>query len=1166
MPDHRDIKNDVDFAKIAQQAVSMAHRWAKKSAEFPENRSEKLLSKVLAGAGGLDFTVQFVDGVIRPEDSETSARNLQKIGGMKSDFLPTWLQVPAKAGGAIAPLSPTLITNTAFQVFRRLVGNLVLDTTPKKLGPAVKKLRADGSRLNLNLLGEAVLGNKEATYRLNAVQDLLEHDFVDYVSIKVSSVLGAHNPWAYDQAVAEAVEALVPLYETARKSGKFVNLDMEEYHDLHMTIAVFQKLLERPEFKNLKAGIVLQAYLPDALDAMIGLQEWAAKRVAEGGAPIKVRLVKGANLPMERVDAAMHGWALAVQPSKAASDANYIRVLEYALRPEHIKNVELGIAGQNLFTLGFGLALAKARGITDGYDVEMLKGMAMNQARAIREDVGQILYYVPVVDPANYDVAISYLVRRLEESAAPENFMSGVFQLAKDRSVFSRERKRFATAVVGAFPEAQLQEQLGPINEADLPELHFGPNRQQNRLKDAAPLLEKFANIPDSDPSLPANIEWARQIFAKIPTSNLGTELADASRVFTAEEITEIHARAAAAQPAWGQLSGTARAEILRRAGQLLNERRAEFIEVAASECGKILGEADIEVSEAIDFCNYYADLCEELENTPGVTFTPETVTAAIPPWNFPIAIPTGSVVAPLATGSAVLFKPAEQARRCGAVIAQALWDAGVPREVLNLIDIHPDEMAEVGKALVTSSDQVILTGSIDTATMFRSWQPDLKIAAETSGKNAIVVTSQADIDLAAKDIVNSAFGHAGQKCSAASLLILVGAIGKSKRLLNQVVDAAESLVVDWPHNPKTEMGPVIEPAAGKLLRGLTELEPGQRWLLQPRQLDDTGRLWSPGIRDNVKPGDDAHRTEYFGPVLSIIRCETLDEAIEIQNAVDFGLTAGIHTLSGAEIAYWLERVQAGNVYINRGITGAIVRRQPFGGWKLSQVGTGSKAGGPNHLIGLSKVAPNPATRVPVLLDKPLTGIFAQAETLISRVPAADKETYQQALFSAAQAWETEYGFARDVSQLGVEKNIFRYRPTEVLVRLADPENWWQAAPMIAGALTGGTKITVSVADDLRDTVARILRDMGAEVRTEDTATWLAALAANPKPPHKIRYFGTDPQAVAQAVNGSVDVAIYSDPATFNGRVDLRPFFLEQAVAATNHRFGDHTTILDGVL
>ena len=241
----------------------------------------------------------------------------------------------------------------------------------------------------------------------------------------------------------------------------------------------------------------------------------------------------------------------------------------------------------------------------------------------------------------------------------------------------------------------------------------------------------------------------------------------------------------------------------------------------------------------------------------------------------------------------------------------------------------------------------MILTGGYETAEMFRSWRHDLRLHAETSGKNTIIVTPSADFDLAASDVVKSAFGHAGQKCSAASIVILVGSAARSNRFLNQLVDSTTSLRVGYPQDAITQMGPIIEPANGKLLRALTTLGDGEKWLVEPRKLDDSGQLWSPGIRTNVQPGSEFHLTEYFGPVLGIMHAKTLAEAIDFQRAIDYGLTSGLHSLDPAELAQWLDGVEAGNLYVNRGITGAIVQRQPFGGWKRSSVGAGAKAGGP---------------------------------------------------------------------------------------------------------------------------------------------------------------------------------------------------------------------------
>src|SRR5690606_38412538 len=418
--------------------------------------------------------------------------------------------------------------------------------------------------------------------------------------------------------------------------------------------------------------------------------------------------------------------------------------------------------------------------------------------------------------------------------------------------------------------------------------------------------------------------------------------------------------------------------------------------------------------------------------------FEPVRVTVVTPPWNFPIAIPAGGVLAALAAGSGVILKPAPQARRCSAVVAEALWEAGISRDLLSLVDI---EEGELGQHLVAHDavDRVILTGAWETAALFRSWRPDLPLLAETSGKNAIVITASADLDLAVADLVKSAFGHAGQKCSAASLAILVGPVGRSKRFARQLGDAVRSLRVGWPTDPLADVGPVIERPHGKLAWALNELEGDEQWLIKPEPVDGdaTGRLWRPGIRVGVQQGSRFYREEFFGPVLGIMHASTLSQAIELQNAVEYGLTAGLHTQNPDDLAPWLARVQAGNLYVNRGITGAIVQRQPFGGWKRSSVGPGTKAGGPNHLIGLGTWRSQPRGRASSTLH--LRGLDARISGLIESAQSSlDFEAFEwlrQAALSDAVAWDREFGQVRDVSQLSVERNLFRYRPLPVGVR-----------------------------------------------------------------------------------------------------------------------------------
>lgn len=1204
---------------LAQQAVDLAQKWVHTSADFPADAAAQRLAGVLRDPNGLPFTIGFVDGVMRPESVTAAAARLHHVAPLVPEFLPWYLRGAVRVGGAVAPMLPTPVVPIARTALREMVGHLVVDARPHKLGPAIARIRESGARLNLNLLGEAVLGEDEARRRLEGIHELIRRPDVDYVSVKVSAIVSRISMWAFDEVVADVVERLLPLYLSAVEDGTFINLDMEEYRDLDLTIAVFTRILEDERLRRLEAGIVLQAYLPDAADALDELTAWAQTRVAAGGSRIKVRLVKGANLAMERVDAAVHGWPLATHASKLDADAMYLRCLDHALRPERSSAVRLGVAGHNLFDIAYAWLLAGERGVRDDIEIEMLLGMAQGQVAAVTNDVGHVLLYVPVVRPDEFDVAISYLVRRLEENASSENFLSAAFDLATDASLFERERDRFVASLARSTDPALPS---GPNRTQDRT-LALRPTRAQRITRDPAeddagltqavlgiadaagssagdttalgehddvlfggerfvetavyapresrrsPALGApgFSNTPDSDPALAVNRAWARGILARIEGSTAGAGTIEAARVDDAGTLDEIVARVGSAASAWGGLPAADRSAVLLAASRALESRRAELIEVAASETGKVLAEADVEVSEAVDFAAYYAATARELDRVSGAVFEPASVTVVTPPWNFPIAIPAGGVLAALAAGSGVVFKPAPQARRCAAVVAEALWDAGVPRDLLALVDI--DE-GDLGRRLIThpSVDRVILTGSWETAALFRSWRPELPLLAETSGKNAIIVMPSADLDLAAADLIKSAFGHAGQKCSAASLAILVGPVGRSKRFARQLVDATRSLRVGPPTDPRSEVGPVIEPPQGKLEWALTSLEDGERWLVEPRRLDfgegTAGRFWSPGVKVGVSPGSRTHLEEFFGPVLGVMHARTLDEAIELQNAVAYGLTAGLHTQDADDLESWLDRVQAGNLYVNRGITGAIVQRQPFGGWKRSSVGAGTKAGGPNYLIGLGSWRASSGAASSTLH---LRGLDSRITTIIeSAQPSLDYESFEwlrRGALSDAVAWDREFGQVRDVSGLEIERNLFRYRPVDVAVRACSDATWQAVLRVLVAGVRAGSTVTLSSPVGLPAGVRRALGDVGIAVSVETDGEWLQRIAVPERRPGRIRLVGSRGSvaevraAIAGATDGDPDVAVYADEVTTAGRVELLPFVHEQSITITAHRFGN---------
>ncbi|KNC18508.1 1-pyrroline-5-carboxylate dehydrogenase [Arthrobacter sp. RIT-PI-e] len=1132
-------------ATLPQDAITLVRRGPTEAARVPVDPSAQQLAGVLKDPDGLAVPVGFVDGVIRPEDLSGAARNLAAIAPKVPGFLPWYMRSAVRVGAAVAPVLPRVVIPIARRVLREMVGHLIIDATDAKLGRSIGRIRRDDVRLNVNLLGEAVLGDHGAARRRQGTVRLLEQPAVDYVSIKVPAPGAPPPAWAFDESVAHVAEKLTPLYRIAAGSTvpKFINLDMEEYKDLELTIAVFMAILDRPEFKGLEAGIVLQAYLPDSLAAMIRLQEWAARRRADGGAAIKVRVVKGANLPMEQVEASVHGWPLATWGTKQDADTHYKRVLNYALQPDRVENVRIGVAGHNLFDLAFAWLLAGERGVRHGIEFEMLLGMAQAQAEVVKRDVGSLLLYTPVVHPGEFDVAIAYLIRRLEEGASSDNFMSAVFELSENEGLFEREKNRF----------------LASLDALDT-SIPVSNRRQDRGVMAAAHIGSGFGNTPDTDPSLPANRAWGRQILSRVATSELGHDVVAATTLTRAEDLDRTIAGAVEAAAAWGSMTGAERAAVLHRAGDAIEARRAELMEVMASETGKTLDQADPEISEAVDFAHYYAERARDLDDVDGAVFAPVRLTVVTPPWNFPVAIPAGSTLAALAAGSSVIIKPASQARRCGSVMVEALWAAGVPRDVLNLVQV---EEGELGKQLISDPrvDRVILTGGYETAELFRSFRTDLPLLAETSGKNAVIVTPSADFDLAARDVAQSAFGHAGQKCSAASLVILVGSVSSSARFRHQLLDAVRSLTVGYPEDPTTQLGPVIEPAAGKLLDGLTTLGAGESWLVEPQQLDESGRLWSPGVRDGVQRGSAYHLTEYFGPILGIMTADTLEEAIALQNDIDYGLTSGIHSLDSKEIAAWLDGVQAGNLYVNRGITGAIVRRQPFGGWKKSAVGAGTKAGGPNYLVGLGSWS----SRESSAEDAPLPGVAP----LLGAARAAglaeeDLARLTRAAASDAAAWKAEFGQVKDASALAAERNLFRYLPLPVTVRLSEGAPVADLVRVLMAAKAAGAPVDLTTTQELPAALRTIVAAQAASVIVESEDAWLARAASSSI--GRVRLGGPNASALLEATGGRPDLAVYAGVVTESGRVELLPFLHEQAVSITAHRFGTPNHLTDGIL
>jgi len=529
--------------------------------------------------------------------------------------------------------------------------------------------------------------------------------------------------------------------------------------------------------------------------------------------------------------------------------------------------------------------------------------------------------------------------------------------------------------------------------------------------------------------------------------------------------------------------------------------QRGRTIAAMAFDAGKVVSEGDAEVSEAIDFARWYAAGTAALDRQ-DVSAAPMGTVVVAPPWNFPYAIPAGGVLAALAAGNAVILKPAPESVLTARILAEHLWAGGIPDDVLQFMPCPDDD---IGRHIIAHPDvdAVVLTGSLATARMFQSWRPDLTLCAETSGKNAIVVTAAADLDLAARDLVRSAFGHAGQKCSAASLAVVEASVYDAGGLTRRLADATASMFVGPAWDLRTVMGPLIHPPEGELLAALTSLEEGESWLVEPRPADRSGHLWRPGVKLGVQPGSRFHLGEVFGPVLGVMRADDLDHAIVLQNQVAFGLTGGIHTLDEAEVERWLARVEVGNAYVNRPITGAVVGRQPFGGWKASSVGPTAKAGGPSHLACL---------------------------VCWSDLPGIDRLASAQRTY--ADAW-AQLRCPVDRSGLQAESNTLVHRPLpRVVLRIHETTDPVDVELCRLAAGLAGVAIDV-LADDAA--VESCLQLLG---------------------PGLLRDLGPPSEPILRAAAAAgVDVDRRRPVAV--GAVELLRWGREQAVSQTRHRYGN---------
>ncbi len=865
------------------------------------------------------------------------------------------------------PLGAHVTAAVARRNVARMGRQFIAGTTPRAAVRRLEQLWRGGEASTVDLLGEKVVTDAEAdTYarRIAALLDelvrstrewperpRLEHDPwgpLDRVaiSVKATALSPLFGPLTAEEGIEQARRRLEPLLVTARESGAAVTLDAE--HDEVKDLA--HELLRRigadfPDGPQL--GCVVQAYRLDAEHDVRALVDWSRQAL---GRPLQIRLVKGAYWDSETIVARAAGWPSPVFTDKVATDASYERCTRVLL--DHAGTVRPAFGTHNLRSAAHAIAYARSLGLDDrAVEVQMLYGMAEPVHAALVDAGFRVRVYAPVGELVP---GMAYLVRRLLENTSNESFVRHHYtegESLDELLAAPAPRAAPATAPRRASDAAFVNE---PHAELRRP----GPRA---RIADAlAVFAPGFAAPVVVDGS-------ARSTDGEIVSVDPGKRSVVVCRSGSAgpADVEEAFAVATTAWPAWRDTPWAERAAVLRRAGALMRARRDELVALEVFEAGKPIPEADADVCEAVDFCEYYAH--EALRLGTGATllqvpgeanrygYQPRGVGVVIAPWNFPLAIPTGMVTAALVTGNAVLFKPAEQTPGVAARLVEILLAAGVPPGVLAFL---PGVGEDIGPLLVEDPRTafVAFTGSkavglhiLETAAVHRPGQRHVKrVIAEMGGKNPVVVDADADLDVAVPEIVKSAFGYAGQKCSAASRVIALGSVFDA--LVERLVGAAAIVPVGHPREMRTVVGPLIDEDAWRRVHEYRRLAATEGDVLLARDdVPDDGNYVGPCVVVVDDPRARVFTDEIFGPVLTCIRAEDFDHALALANDTDYALTAGIFSRSPVRIAAATETLRAGNVYVNRGITGALVGRQPFGGYGLS--GVGSKAGGPDYLL-----------------------------------------------------------------------------------------------------------------------------------------------------------------------------------------------------------------------
>lgn len=1196
------------WQRVADAAQSRRDAWC--SGEY-SGRSLGLLEDLAGDPEHLDFTRRLIDVLFGSEDAFAAAMGLRDVSqGEIPEAMPAKDRLLLRASGiaslglpwAVRPAARHRLLSRLPQVIRtvKMSGRFA------GLTEALRETNEAGQGTLVALLGNTVHGESGGTAEVERLVTLAKQPAVKQLAFDPARVVPGATDWSIEVDLVTAACRLQPLMSAALEHGVKIIVEPRDTVWARNGLSLIKRMVANLEFDRVAVGLSLMAELPESWESYAALHRFAECRVADGGAAPEVIIGLTSVAARERASSIRSGLAVPVIEDRQSRTAQLLRLAELALQPRRAAVLRPVIASEEPEVLAAVIEAARELGSEKLYGLQLRSGVAsglVERLCAERDVAGaatpvpSLRVRLPITPKGEYDEAVDLFIALIAEALDPAvlDFDGAVALTAlpapdghrlqqrarewdpseRDSALFYRAPDEPSAQDTGGLTAAVLgltRNETGEVLMEEVEAVRSIPVQS----------MSGFANEPPTDGSLAANREWARALLRAAGEAAGDDDRFSATVALSPADLDPAAAVTAAWELAsnWTEQSHDIRAVRLRRAALATAAARDRIITALAAETGAPFVALDAAVNRIIDAARYAGQLAQGLRAVRGATFVPERLVLVAADASAPLAAQATEVLGVLGSGAAVLWAvPPETFASATACLEE--WEAGgLTAGAVRIVSIADDHTFGVLGAS-RHVDRAVVLGARSLGRDLAKKRPDLRVEGHFGARDSILVTTSAERGRAITDIVDSAFRGTQTSIASSHSVILLGSVARSPKFRAALRDAVLALRVGDSARPGTEdpltfdIGPLSVPPSQRAIDALTKLESGEQWLVQPRQLDHAGLLWSPGVKLGVAPNSRFWEDARGLPVIGCATSALLSDAVQQQNASGSGSKAALHSWDDTEVLEWLERVEAATLYVNRSTRDAQIERQPDGGWNDAVMGLAALSGGPHWLVGKGSWRRRPGSRSETLhlrgLAPEIVGLIESAQPVLG-YEAFDE--LRRAALADQLVWQTDLGVVEDRIGLGVERNVMRTAAVPVHVRFAEGASVAEFLRVISAALLTRAPISVSIGGVLPPEIADALAAYDVEVSLERDEAWLERIAVEgPRgpggmPASRVRLIGGDRVRVAEWMGGLDRAALWAEPVTMAGSVELLVFLREQAISARAERHGlaDRAVGVDALL